>query len=176
MDTTGEQSQQEALIHLLRSGKTPREAAVELGKSIPSSYKWRAHSFQIAQNVAAFFASSFNMLAHVAQLIMCPPGLCSKVQNPVDNCVVDVHSCLHKVNSKTGLSHMTQACFQIWYLLVIWFCGGRTEWAYRSEWWGWSVQWLLSYHLPTHDQLNRTTRDYPPVLCDSIVISLSGMR
>ncbi len=42
MDTTVEQSQREALILLLRSGKTPREAAVELGKSIPWSHKWRA--------------------------------------------------------------------------------------------------------------------------------------
>jgi hypothetical protein len=42
MDTTADKSQREVLIHLLRSGKTPREAAEELGKSIPWSYKWQA--------------------------------------------------------------------------------------------------------------------------------------
>ncbi len=42
MGTPADTSQREALIHLLRSGKTPREAAGELGKSIPWSYKWRA--------------------------------------------------------------------------------------------------------------------------------------
>lgn len=31
-----------ALIHLLRSGKTPREAAQELGRSVPWCYKWKA--------------------------------------------------------------------------------------------------------------------------------------
>lgn len=42
MDVTAKKSEREALIHLLRSDKTPREAAAELGKSIPWSYKWRA--------------------------------------------------------------------------------------------------------------------------------------
>jgi len=42
MSTTADQSQREALIHLLRSSKTPREAAAELRKSIPWSYKWQA--------------------------------------------------------------------------------------------------------------------------------------
>jgi hypothetical protein len=42
MDSTADKSQREALIHLLRSGKTPREAAEEVGKSMAWSYKWRA--------------------------------------------------------------------------------------------------------------------------------------
>jgi len=42
MGTTADKTQRETLIHLLRSGKTPREAAEELGKSIPWSYKWQA--------------------------------------------------------------------------------------------------------------------------------------
>jgi len=42
MGNSADQSQREALIHLLRSGKTPRAAAQALGKSIPWSYKWRA--------------------------------------------------------------------------------------------------------------------------------------
>ena len=42
MSKTADYSSREALIHLLRSGETPREAAEELGKSIPWSYKWQA--------------------------------------------------------------------------------------------------------------------------------------
>ena len=42
MSTMTDYASREALIHLLRSGKTPREAAKELGKSIPWSYKWQA--------------------------------------------------------------------------------------------------------------------------------------
>jgi len=42
MSTTEDKSEREALIHLVRSGKTPREAAEELGKSISWSYKWQA--------------------------------------------------------------------------------------------------------------------------------------
>jgi putative transposase len=41
MDTTGIVGQRQALIHLLRSGKTPREAAQELSKSVPWCYKWK---------------------------------------------------------------------------------------------------------------------------------------
>ena len=51
--------------------------------------------------------------------IWCPLELRSKIQSTVDSRVVTVHSCLHKVNSKTGLNHMAQACFRIWRLLLI---------------------------------------------------------
>ena len=41
MGTQADDSQRQALIHLLRSGQTPAEAAKELGRSRTWSYKWR---------------------------------------------------------------------------------------------------------------------------------------
>jgi putative transposase len=41
MDTIELDGQRQALIHLLRSEKTPREAAQELGRSVPWCYKWK---------------------------------------------------------------------------------------------------------------------------------------
>src|SRR6266481_937355 len=41
MDTNADSSQRQALVHLLRSGKTPAEAAKELGRSSSWVYKWR---------------------------------------------------------------------------------------------------------------------------------------
>jgi len=40
MDTTEIGKQRQALIHLLRSGRTPREAAQEVGRSVSWGYKW----------------------------------------------------------------------------------------------------------------------------------------
>jgi predicted NAD-dependent protein-ADP-ribosyltransferase YbiA (DUF1768 family) len=41
MGTKAEDSQRQALVHLLRSGKTPAEAAKELGRSRSWCYKWQ---------------------------------------------------------------------------------------------------------------------------------------
>ena len=41
METTDMAGQRQALIHLLRSGKTPREAGQELGRCIAWCYKWK---------------------------------------------------------------------------------------------------------------------------------------
>lgn len=41
MSTKAEDSQSQALVHLLRSGKTPAEAAKELGRSRSWCYKWQ---------------------------------------------------------------------------------------------------------------------------------------
>jgi transposase len=41
METTDIAGQRQALIHLLRSGKTAREAAQELGRSVSWCHKWR---------------------------------------------------------------------------------------------------------------------------------------